>query len=111
MPGLAFAGAGIRSTRAAGMGAAFIALADDPSALTFNPAGITHLSGTQLYGGITALVPSTRYKGPSGESPEAHPRVFFPPYLYSPIRTSNRFPNILGFGAAFWPTERWTSTS
>ena len=34
-----------QGTRAAGMGSAFVALADDPSALYWNPAGITKVNG------------------------------------------------------------------
>lgn len=82
MPEVSFAGAGIHSTRAAGMGAAFIAVGDDPSALTFNPAGITQFNNTQFYGGVTAVVASTRYKSPTGESSETRPQVFFPPHFY-----------------------------
>ncbi len=82
IPGTLFAGNGIEGARAAGMGTAFIAVADDPSALSFNPAGITQLTGTQMYGGGTLIVPSTSYKSPSGQSEQTGSQVFFPPYNY-----------------------------
>ena len=39
--------------KAMGMGFAFTAQADDPSAIYFNPAGITQLQGSNIKGGIT----------------------------------------------------------
>jgi len=55
------AGSPIHGARAAGMGTAFIGLADDPSALLHNPAGITQLSGSQIYTGVTVLAPASEY--------------------------------------------------
>src|SRR4030042_1840291 len=39
--------------KAMGMGFAFTAQADDPSAIYYNPAGLTQLSGTNFMGGAT----------------------------------------------------------
>ena len=48
-----------QSASAAGMGNAFVAQADDPSALHYNPAGMTQLHGFQnLFG--TSLIISCR---------------------------------------------------
>jgi len=47
-------------------GGAFIAQADDPSAVYFNPAGITQLSGIQTSAGTLLLGGSTRFTSPSG---------------------------------------------
>lgn len=35
--------------KAIGMGGAFVSVADDPSAVFWNPAGLTNLTGTQIY--------------------------------------------------------------
>ncbi len=43
-----------QGTKARGMGAAFTGLADDPSAIFYNPAGITQLEGKQLSIGFSA---------------------------------------------------------
>jgi long-chain fatty acid transport protein len=64
------------------MGTAFVAVADDPSAITHNPAGITQLKGTNIYGGTTFVIPSTTYESPSGHSEDTDFQVFFPPHLY-----------------------------
>lgn len=78
----AFAGAPVHGAKAAGMGTAFVAVVDDPSAILHNPAGLTQLKSTNTYGGITAIIPSTEYESPSGESEETRFQVFFPPHLY-----------------------------
>lgn len=51
---------------ATGQGSAFIAQADDPSALYYNPAGITQLRGVQIYTGTTLIGGSMRYSRPPG---------------------------------------------
>ncbi len=44
------------------MGGAFTGLTNDPSALFFNPAGITQLVGTQFYIGSTLIAPLGTYR-------------------------------------------------
>jgi long-chain fatty acid transport protein len=51
---------------AAGQGNAYAAQADDPSAIHFNPAGITQVRGLQGYLGTTVMGGSIRFKGPTG---------------------------------------------
>ncbi len=51
---------------ATGMSNAFAAQADDPSALHYNPAGMTQLQGIQLMAGAIASGGSTDFTGPTG---------------------------------------------
>jgi long-chain fatty acid transport protein len=51
---------------AAGMGNAFTAQANDPSALYYNPAGITQLSGVQTMFGALAVGGTTNFTSPTG---------------------------------------------
>lgn len=81
-PRIAFAGGPVHGAKAASMGTAFVAIADDPSAILHNPAGLTNLKGINLYGGATAVMPSTEYISPSGESEKTEFQVFFPPHFY-----------------------------
>ena len=53
-----------QGARALAMGGAFAGLANDPSALYFNPAGITQLRGTNFYFGTTLIMPLGTYKTP-----------------------------------------------
>lgn len=78
----AHAGGVVHGARAAGMGTAFNAVADDPSAILFNPAGLTQSTGTAVYGGVTLVAPETTYTGLSGASERTDSGVFFPPHLY-----------------------------
>lgn len=54
------------SASATGQGGAFIAQADDPSAVYFNPAGMTQLNGIQTSAGLLLLGGGTRFTSPSG---------------------------------------------
>ena len=47
------------SARGDALAGALVARADDPSALFFNPAGITQLPGLQIMAGATFIMPST----------------------------------------------------
>ena len=47
------------SARGNALGGAMIGKADDPSAVAYNPAGITQLPGVQVLGGLTTLMPQS----------------------------------------------------
>jgi long-chain fatty acid transport protein len=64
------------------MGTAFVAVADDPSAILHNPAGLISSKGTKLYGGGTVVIISSTYNSPTGGSEDTEFRVFFPPHQY-----------------------------
>ncbi len=51
---------------AAGQGNAFVAQADDPSAIHFNPAGLTQVRGIQSSVGTTIMGGSIKFTGPGG---------------------------------------------
>jgi long-chain fatty acid transport protein len=78
-----------QGAKAMGMGNAFTAQADDPSALFYNPAGISFLKGTQVnLGSTTIYVPSTEFSGTtplSGAAPvfeKAKEDIFIAPAFY-----------------------------
>ncbi|MFC2085502.1 OmpP1/FadL family transporter, partial [Bacteroidota bacterium] len=51
--------------RAMAMAGAFTALANYPSTIFYNPAGLTQLQGTWFSGGVTLIKPSSTFRGPS----------------------------------------------
>ena len=57
-----------QGTSASGMGNAFAAQADDPSALHYNPAGMVQLRGIQVMGGGSLVGGTTDFRSPSGIS-------------------------------------------
>lgn len=80
--GISFAGGPVHGARAAGMGTAFVGLADDSSAILFNPGGLTQSKGTSVYAGVTAVSPSTVYTATSGNTARTEFQIFYPPHLY-----------------------------
>jgi long-chain fatty acid transport protein len=81
-PGAAQAGNPLEGAKAAAMGGAFVAVADDPSAIAHNPAGLTILRGTNLYNGISVVNLSSEYESPEGRSEKTPFRLFFPPHAF-----------------------------
>jgi long-chain fatty acid transport protein len=120
LPAVSFAGTMVHGAKGAGMGTAFTAIADDPSAITTNPAGLTQLTGTNIYGGATFVFPSTTYKNLSGQSEDTEFQVFFPPNLYlssdlntRDIRLGIGIYSPFGIGGRKWSSEgltRYSST-
>jgi long-chain fatty acid transport protein len=81
-PGISKAGGPVHGAKAAAMGTAFVAIADDPSAITHNPAGLATLKGTNLYGGVAVVVPSSEFTSPAGGTEKTAFQAFFPPQFY-----------------------------
>ena len=67
-------------------GDAFAATADNPSAIYYNPAGITQMTGQNVRAGVYVIFPGEKYTSPTGvtakanSSPEAVPQAY---YVYS----------------------------
>ena len=78
--GITFSEQGAKAT---GMANAFAGQADDPSAIFYNPAGITQLPGTQLmYGGSIAYLDSTFRSSTTGESTQLQDQFPLVPHFY-----------------------------
>lgn len=58
------------STRAMALGYSFAGVADDPSALFFNPAGLTQLKGLQMEYGLETILLSAEHVSQSGVKDE-----------------------------------------
>ena len=96
---------------ASGRGEAFVATADNPSAVFYNPAGITQLQGHNVSAGVYGIYMNPSYTSPKGveyvnaEKLHAVPRFF---YAYAP----DQFPLAFGLGVyapyglgAKWPQD------
>jgi long-chain fatty acid transport protein len=97
----ALAGTLVYGARAAGMAAAFTGVADDPSAVAHNPAGIIQLDGVNVYAGGTGIRISTEYQSPNDET--AHSDETFPAmhaYFTTDLR-SERFATGIGVYSPF----------
>lgn len=68
---------------ASGKSTAFTAQANDPSAIYYNPAGMTQSTATEVLLGTTVIVPRTSYTPSGAGSPsDEEPQMFFLPQLY-----------------------------
>ncbi len=89
---------------ATGRGEAFVATADNPSAIYYNPAGMSQLSGDNLRGGVYGIYSQTSYSPPSGAANSGNtyyssainaiPQLFY-------VHTFKKLPVSLGLGVYF----------
>ena len=88
-------------------GNAFVATADNPSAIYYNPAGITQMEGQNVRAGLYMVSAGVDYESPSGA--KASPNSDFEPvpqfyYVFSP----NEFPLSFGLGITRRTGYLWT---
>lgn len=88
---------------------AFVARADDPSAVRYNPAGIARLDGFQFEAGLDFQAPEDELDTP-GRTDRAHHIIQFPAALYATWKPKE-FDVPLSFGlsldAPFWTITNW----
>lgn len=115
-----------QGAKAMGMANAFVAQADDPSALFYNPAGIAFLKGIQVnLGSLVIAVPQTEFTGTaplSGNTPlgngtspvyeKAKRDLFISPTLYATYSLES-MPLTFGLGVnSIYPLAKsWDSSS
>ena len=97
-----------QSTRAMGMLDAFVAGADDASAVYYNPAGLTRLGGPEAIGNLYIAHATTYYSGPQ-EEVTSDGRVYTVPsfYLADPQVGDSRVALGIGAYAPFGLGSRW----
>lgn len=78
-------------------GDAFVATADNPSAIYYNPAGITQLEGQNVSVGLYMISPGEEYKSPSGVTAKANSDFEPVPQFYYVISFTN-LPISVGLG-------------
>jgi long-chain fatty acid transport protein len=72
--------------RALGRANAFVAQVDDATAVAFNPAALTEITGTEFIGGITPLNSTMSYTSPHGIQEQALSGVSVMPNLFAASR-------------------------
>jgi long-chain fatty acid transport protein len=94
--------------RAMGMGGAFTAVADDPSAMYFNGAGLTQLSGWNIMAGTAFIAPSSEFRGitPDVTSYKTKAQTFIIPNGYATYSTGDWAVG-LGFNVPFGLGTEW----
>ena len=101
--------------KAIGMGEAFVAQADDPSAIFYNPAGITQLSGTRVYSGASIYMPRASFRSSgnadmgtsAGEKTDNVHNTFVVPHMYITHTVNKRVSFGLGVFSPFGLGQEW----
>lgn len=95
--------------RAMGMGGAFTAIANDPSAIFFNPAGITQLKGFNLAFGTNVITLGSSFRGPSPSITEhkLKNQVFTPIIMQSTYQYNDNLSFGFGLGNPFGLGTKW----
>ena len=95
--------------RGAAQAGAFVARADDPSAVRYNPAGIARLDGFQFEAGLDFQAPKDELDT-AGRSDLAHHIIQFPAALYATWKPKELAVPLtfgLSLDAPFWTITNW----
>jgi long-chain fatty acid transport protein len=98
--------------KALGMGGAFTAQADDPSAIFFNAAGIADLDKTRLYFGVSTIFTGTQYAGVDSDAGygtfgDMGTMVFTPINVYGTYQFKEGLTGGLGIFNAYGLGQEW----
>lgn len=102
-------------TKAVAMGGAFVAQADDPSAVYFNPAGIVQLDGFQFATGISYIAPAATFESagtsalrvPSGTAADQETDGIFVPYAYATYKYNDKMSFGVGSFSNYGLASEW----
>ncbi|MBN1689075.1 MAG: outer membrane protein transport protein [Candidatus Omnitrophica bacterium] len=98
-------------TKALGMGNAFVATADDPSAIYFNPAGLTQLNQINLSLGLAAHKNDTDYKSNAGVTDSMENATPIVPNFYVTVPFRSKWVFGFGINSPFGLETHWSDTS
>jgi len=97
--------------KATAMGGAFIGLADDNTAVFYNPAGITNLEGTNLTLGTAIIIPAFAFQGPTNVDEnlytKANDLIFPPTHFYATHQLTDDLTAGFGFYTLFGLGSDW----
>ncbi len=113
-----------QGAKATAMGGAFIAQANDVTAMFYNPAGIMNLEGTNVGVGVSIIMPEFGFQGPTSADPNlyttAEKQIFPPAHFYITQRLHENvsigfaFYTLFGLGSQWpgdWPGRVLATTS
>lgn len=100
----------MQSAAAAGQADAFTAQADDASAIFYNPAGLSQLSGTNISAGAFYLQPEFHFDGANGSNERENLPALLPHVYVESNAGLDRFRFGLGIDNTFGVDEDWGNT-
>ena len=95
--------------RALAMGGAFTAVANDPSAIYWNGAGLSYLSGTNILLGVSLIAPQSTFRGVAPDITKYRGKnlLFYPVHFFVSHQLSDKFSIGLGFTTPFGLGTEW----
>jgi long-chain fatty acid transport protein len=95
--------------RALAMGGAFTAVANDPSAIYWNGAGLSYLPGTNFMIGTSLIAPSSSFRGVTPDITRYMGKnlLFYPVHFFASHTLSDKFAIGLGFTTPFGLGTEW----
>jgi long-chain fatty acid transport protein len=100
-----------QDSAAMGMASAFVGQADNPSAVWYNPAGITQLDGTMVSGGVIGIHPELTHENTNGTKDVAKRDLYLPVQLYAAHKLNDKIGIGFGINNPFGLTTDWSKTS
>jgi len=100
-----------QDSAAMGMASAFVGQADNPSAVWYNPAGITQLDGTRISGGVTVIYPELTHENTNGTTDVSKRDLYLPAQLYVTHKLNDKIGIGFGINEPFGLTTDWSNTS
>jgi long-chain fatty acid transport protein len=96
--------------RAIGMAGAYTAIAEGPSAVFYNPAGITANAGLQIGLGTALIKPMGSFTSASGVKTDQESQLYYPSHLYATYQINEKLTAGFGFFTPFglgtdWPED------
>src|SRR5687767_3067639 len=97
----------MQNARAAGQADAFIVQADDPSAVWYNPAGLTQVEGTQVIVGGVELFMNWDFNADAGADQSMNDEAILPHLYLSSDLGTERLRVGIGINNSFGLSEQW----
>jgi long-chain fatty acid transport protein len=94
-----------------GMGTAFTAVANDASAVWYNPAAMTELDGMNISMGGVFIDPRTEHKSTTGAIDRPENMVHTLPHFYATRKLNNKFSIGIGVLAPYGLSTEWDKTN
>ncbi len=95
-----------QGTAAMAQGNAFVAEANDPSAIYYNPAGINQLTRPEVYAATFLNYPTESFMAPDGTYAVTRPRFFMTGSFYAVYPCQRSCGPGVGVLFALWPKHR-----
>jgi long-chain fatty acid transport protein len=96
---------------AMGMASAFVGQADNPSAVWYNPAGISNLDGVRISAGVEAIYPVLTHENTFGTTDVSDRTVAWPAEIFATDRMNDRVSLGLGINSPFGLSTDWSAFS